>query len=520
MREVGLFTALSLGLCHTIGGGINTFAIQASFLNPGGSVPLGYILGGIPVLFTAIAYTMMALSMPRTGGDYIYISRTISPLLGFITSWGFWFTEIISLGVIAWLDVQFWGTAFQIMGSAFANQGVLDMGTILVTDKVVGLAVAMGIVILSTVVTLLGTKVYSWIINIGLIIGLLGSVAMMIVMIGRMGSDPAALWNETWEPGSYEGIQMLAAQTTTPDLPGGWVEPSFSMHNTMAIMVPAAWAYIGFNSASYIGGEVKNPSKSMIYAIVIGTIFIIIYYAAITALVYGAYGDFIPQYYHVFENNPEGLAALISHPPAPILPAFALSLVPGMVILQIIICVTGAIWLLNDVPAFFVVCSRLVFSWSFDRFFPERFANVNERFHSPHWAILLTCMGGLGGAVLSFHSQWFAMVDTTMLFLFSVMFGCMAAAVMPYMRRDLYERGGRYEVFGIPVMTIAGLAGAMLNFFVFLFAAHGVVEGGLTSVWTQAIWIFFGLLIFVAFYAYNTKRGVDVKSLYAEIPPA
>ena len=37
---------------------------------------------------TALAYTYLLMAMPRTSGDYVYISRTINPLLGFVLSWG------------------------------------------------------------------------------------------------------------------------------------------------------------------------------------------------------------------------------------------------------------------------------------------------------------------------------------------------------------------------------------------------------------------------------------------------
>ncbi|MCK4247656.1 MAG: APC family permease, partial [Methanomicrobia archaeon] len=72
VREIGLFTAIAIPLTHTIGGGINKLLILASYENPGANVPLAYILAGIPIFFTAVSYTMLAVSMPRTGGDYIY----------------------------------------------------------------------------------------------------------------------------------------------------------------------------------------------------------------------------------------------------------------------------------------------------------------------------------------------------------------------------------------------------------------------------------------------------------------
>jgi len=510
VREIGLFTAIAIPLTHTIGGGINKLLILASYENPGANVPAAYILAGIPVLATAIAYTMLAVSMPRTGGDYIYISRGLNPALGFLTSWGFWWTEIISLGVIAYYDVDFWGLGFRIANQATGNPTFLRLADTFKEGEPSCLWIGIAIVLISMVVTLLGARIYSVIINAGLIIGIIGSVVMVIFFLSKSPAAAPDLWNQTYGAGTYEKIVEIAKNS-------GWEKVPTNMGATAGAAIGAVWAYIGFTAGAYMGGEIKNPSKGMVWSITVSAVLIIIYYAFIGSMVYRAFGDFIPMYTHVVKEAPEQLAPIMASAPTPLLPTFAAALAPGQHTLQMVMAVSGAIWLLNDIPAFFLVCSRLVFSWSFDRFFPEKMAEVNDRFHSPHYAILLTTIGGFIGVGLCSLGSWVAAVDTTMLYIFAVMFGCLAAAITPYVRREVYERSIMIEIAGIPVMTIAGIIGFGGNFLLCFVAAQAIP---ISHLFFLMCWMVVGLIIFLVYYAINIRRGVDVKTIYAEIPPA
>lgn len=521
VREVGPFTAMSLGLCHTIGGGINRLMIEASYTNPGANVPLAFLITAIPVILTAICYTLLAISMPRTGGDYIYISRALNPAIGFLSSWGFWFTEAISLGVICFYDISVWGLCLIIAGSATKNMSWLTIGSQMASDVITMLVGGFLLLIIFAGLAYFGMRSYGWIINTLLVIPAIGSFAT-IGLLSIAGSPVAAkpLWDATWGAGSWDKIVALAyANQANPAFP---LVP-FSMDATMSAGVAAIWAYIGFTAAAYIGGEVKSPSRSMVAAMILGTICIIGYYVGCSALVYKAYGDFIPIYCFVHKNFITDLQTIIPFPPPRYLPTFTAALAPGNVALQMFVAVTAAIWLMNDIPAFFVVCSRLIFSWSFDRFFPETFAAVDARFHTPYWANTLALIGGAVGIVLCYFLElgaagaFVAAMDTTMLYQVLVSFGCLAAAVTPYVRKDVYEKGFKIEVGGIPVLTICGVVGFGLNFYFWLVAATWL---SMRDMFAQAMWMMVGAIIFVGYYVYNTKKGIDVRSIYAEVPPA
>jgi len=535
VREVGPFTAMALGLTHTIGGGINRLMIEGSYNNPGASMPLAFAITAIPTIFTAICYTLLSISMPRTGGDYIYITRAVNPIIGFLSTWGFWFTEVLSLGIICFYDIPLWGQCLQIAGVATGNAGWVNLGTTLSTDLTVMLLGSFVILIIFGVTAFLGMRVYGWIVNALLIVPAIGSFATIGLLLSATPAKASTLWNQTYGAGTYEGIQAIANANTSH---AAYPIAPFSMDATLKGGIGAIWAYIGFTAAAYVGGEVKNPSRSMIIAIVMSATLIIIYYITVSALVYRIFGDFIPTYCFVHKNSGTtyrdpttgamktfgDITTILPNPPPRALPTFAAALSPGNTALQFFVAITAAIWLMNDIPAFFVVCTRLVFAWSFDRFFPETFAAVDERFHTPYWAVTLTLIGGIFGILLSWIGEkglpgaYIAAMDTTMLYQVTVTFACVAAALTPYVRKDLYEKGLKFEIGGLPVLTIAGILGFLFNFWFWLVAATWLEMT--TGMLTQAFWMALGLAIFVGYYIVNTRKGIDVKTIYAEVPPA
>ncbi len=551
VRTVGPATAFMIVFTHTVGGGIHKLAVTAAYQYPSAFVPWSFLITGLlAAIPTAIIYTMMGAMMPRTGGDYVFITRGLSPAIGFLASWGFWFTEVLSYGIIAWYSIDFFTGAVTAAGVALKDEGLLAtaqwMNTM--TGHVI---LAILFVIIFGAIAFFGMKIYGWIINILGIIAILGCISNLFIL-GVWGVNPqgaVAGFNSMYGSGAYEKIVRKAFELGNP--PVG----AFSWGATIMAGVGAIWAYIGIVSAVFVGGELKTPTSALVIAQILGTIVIIAYYITLPFMFYVSWQ--VPQsvlqstgavsylqahgipldrvyftalYAYVYNKiGVDGLASLIGVPASHVLPwnaltSFTIPLVPkGLEWLQITNGFLVGIILLKDIPAFFVVASRMVFAWAFDRFFPEIFAAVNETFHSPHWAVLLTMIGGLIGVILLWayggeEGAWLAAADTSNLYQFTVMLGSLAAAVLPYIRRDLYERTTlKWEIGGIPLLTLLGAYTFAANFFFFFVtsASLGV------DIWLQqAVWMGLGAFIFGGYLIYNERRGIDVRTIYAEIPPA
>jgi amino acid transporter len=118
---------------------------------------------------------------------------------------------------------------------------------------------------------------------------------------------------------------------------------------------------------------------------------------------------------------------------------------------------------------------------------------------------MFTSLGYLASAANS--SFWFAFVYVMVAF---------AAIVLPYKRRDVWEKGTKRRIFGIPDTTLIGAFAAIGMLWILTLSTIGITLLG----WDVSIlWMLVGVLIFVYYAAKNERRGINIKDIYGEIPP-
>src|SRR3954469_19224399 len=108
-RQMGLLSLAATGICSMLGASIYVvpFTIQRNVPGIGPYVLQAFLLGAIPAVLAAFAYSILASAMPRAGGSYIYASRGLSPYLGFVASFSQWFGLSIVIGVVSYVIVPF-----------------------------------------------------------------------------------------------------------------------------------------------------------------------------------------------------------------------------------------------------------------------------------------------------------------------------------------------------------------------------------------------------------------------------
>jgi basic amino acid/polyamine antiporter, APA family len=220
--------------------------------------------------------------------------------------------------------------------------------------------------------------------------------------------------------------------------------------------------------------------------------------------------------------------------PAYVLPTgpfyhFFASLVVNNDVLTVLIVGSFLFWSLPAMVGNTFMPVRTVFAWSFDRLLPERFADVNERFHSPVPAILLV-MG-----LVTLMLAW-SVVATTFqtLLALGVLAGvvCMAivavaAFVFPSRRADLYRGSpANISVGGIPLLRIV----APISFVVVAFLTWETLHypalalsGNASHRWYVPAFmlgiVVVGLAIYYIARAVRSSQGVDIDLVYRELPP-
>jgi len=531
-----LFVRRSTGLVR------EASALDATIFNAVFSAPVGATLaigvlwalsafpGADPVWATIIAVVlnipvliMMALlasSMPRTGGDYVWVSRILSPPLAMISN----FAAALS----AMIGATFWARFFPVfalgpvlvgLGVFFDNSTMVDWGTKFQTDNLWIFLGGLAMIVMMTAILAAGIKTtFRWQNTFWIIASLGTFIAFIALLVGDSAGFTENFNSLNAEFGGGTTTDLIAAAGSSgvkPDL--GNVDAT--LPTVFAIMVFMMWNWWSV----YLSGELKSAADRarqlwvMFGALLWDGLFIVV------GLV--LFFKVIPYDLAVALNSgPEGYAI----PSGPWY-QFLASLVHNIPILAVIILGSFLFWSLPAMVGNTFMPIRSVFAWAFDRLLPEKLAEVNERTHSPVPAILLVM--GLVTAMLAWSVlstdffTWLALgVEAGVVCI--VIVG-IAAIMFPSRRPDLYQASPANVRFaGIPVLYIvAPLAILVMLFLVYLTVTYPALAlaGNKDNLWQ--IPAFMGMIVVIGLVLYygakmvRSGQGVDVDLVYRELPP-
>jgi len=450
--------------------------------------------------------------MPRTGGDYVYVSRTLNPLVGFVANFNvtFWYTFCIGIST-NWITTFALSPALLILGTITNNAGLISMaGTV---------AQPMNIVIIGLIVTifiaaimLLGTRATFSINNILFIISIVG----VVIMIGLLVSNThASFVNDFNQYASYNAIIGNATAS-------GYSSTGPNATTATLGVMPFIFASTGYGIiTAYFAGEVKSVRKNALYSQVFSTavggavlavlgglavyVFGYNFLGSITDLSYSgskAYPFAAPPYYNLF-------VSMLTHNPL-VLDILAISFVAAIMI--------------SFLPTY-MVSTRNIFAWSFDRVVPTKFSDVSERFHTPVYAIVLVAILQAVGlitytygppAVLSLVS------GAGMAEILTFIIVAIAAIVFPFRLKQVYKGSpADKSIAGIPLISIVGVVALAFYLLLEYFYVSNPLYGANIAAVYEAIAISIGLpiIIYVASYYHNKSRGIDMGLAFKSIPP-
>jgi APA family basic amino acid/polyamine antiporter len=522
---------MSIGVSYVICDGFYYFMVQAPYQFPGMNILLSMGIAGIMLGLIAIAELFLTVAMPRAGGEYIQISRVIHPVIGYFTAWQVWQGNTFVTAVVACTTTVFFGQMFYVIGTITGSSWWIDLGKSLsvpLSNPTFYIGFALLILVIIWILLLMGMKYYKWLINILFILPLAGGIVTLATDVYLVYAGIDAIkrgWDATFGAGAWDEIVTVATQNGWADYIAkaagsgiwGWPGP-WSMDATMASLVSSGYAWWGIGMANYVAGEVKEPSKSFGIGIPAAIVIIGAYYLIGAALIFLAYGPFISMYDYVVMG---GYVDKLKINPG-LTPTFSLftygPVQSSNPLIAIIVSFSAALWILNDIPIFPLVSSRIMFAMAFDRMLPERFATVN-RFGSPTWSINVVMILTILGVFLTWWSPWFlGMICFSGVFwrYFWVAWTC---AIYPFTRPDLFERGYTWKIAGFPVASIIGIISVILASWL-MFPTMMWVVSDWSYIWWNIFWWTFSIVLFVGFYAYNQKKGINVSELYQAIPPA
>src|SRR5262245_9285026 len=423
-RPVDVFVFNTLG--YALGLVLMVVPTFISGLWPEQNVLLVVLIGTVLTVFNALMYGYLAGVMPRSGGDYVYLSRVVHPVAGFTANWGFTWSQFLGLGLYAAFAVNF-GIAISLatLGSAIGNNTLIEWSVSVSGDWWVFLLGA-GILVLVLFVLCLNTRVIRNLFLICFIPALIGTFVTLGVLFTTSKDEFVSRFNsfmaENADGQTYQGIIDRASSS-------GFSIGDATFWGALLALPLGYWIYIGFTYSAYIGGEVKQASKTQPRMIMATLLFAFLVYV----LAFWRYYDIVGQDFTnsvVFLNNNTDDGSGI--PVSPVL-NFFVGLMTGSPVLNVIM---GISFLLRHALLLFVIamtCTRNLFAWSFDGVAPRQLATVGERTHAP-WvaAILITIVAIVLLALYVFTSFFTIVVNYIVIFSVAFWMASFAAILLPY----------------------------------------------------------------------------------------
>ena len=505
----------------------------------GGDPVSSLILAAPGVLAILAIYYVFQVSMPRSGGDYVFMSRVLHPSLALganFVGWTFflWFWVGDAAAVFSTQGLQ---QTLSVYGSLTGQQWAIGAASTLSSPTAIFAVGTFAIVVLTALV-IFGHKLYFRIQNAFMFIAIIAVVAIIALLATTNSTSFANALNSyasnqgvTLKQGAY---QNLTAVGTT--YWGGPV-PVSPLSGFTFTLIPL-WVTVLFwvFSSNYVAGETKRIQKSGMIAL-FGS-FAIIFFSTLGVLGL-AYAKLGPEFLAGAGSAAYGYTTN------------ALPVIPNMVLFGGILSNNPLlVWLIGIgviasillvAPWAMILMSRILFSYSFDRLAPNWIAGVSDRWHTPVKGILIAAIGGeiflvfLSGVIgpsnsasafLLYSYAGLATVGVTFVFV------SIAAILFPFRKKDIYERSSPFKrkIAGVPVVTWLGLIGLAYSLgtigyysynYTFYFGAGTLAAnyyffpfiGGMAILFIACMVWYFGIS-----WKYK-KSGVPFDKAFKEIPP-
>lgn len=474
----------------------------------------GPLLGGDPILglvfplvfFLLLAYVFryVAVKTPRTAADYVFVTRNLSPAWGFAANAGYFVglvalsigvTGIVSLAPIGWLPV------LQIFGFYTNNAKLISQSFAIFSNGYYVFLLGLVQVVIMGFIPIFGTRVYKWLQGTIIVLQLAVSALLIIVAAAIPHSIAVARLNHF---GNLYGVPNLYDNITSSNI----AVPSYhDPYNTLAWNAIYVFGFIFIISPVYIAGEIKNIKKSSSFSIYAALLVMALFMSLSAYFEYAQWG-------YSFASKAASLslsgALPIPTPYLDILEAVAV----GNIWLGLLFPLVFVIQALLFIAAAVVLGSRLLLSYSLDRILPNFVADINEKYHSPIKAIVITIIAGLIGLVvfaLPSSSSYAFLLDAdvvAMVCIFPALVVCVAVLKTAWAGKEK-----------LAIMA-AGAGIPYLAYTVYQYLTIPVL-GAATNL---GYYLLLGsiLVIFAIYYVakeIRKRQGISFEQIFKEIPP-
>ncbi len=418
LRQLNLFDCVMIMAGTTIGSGIFlTTGIMAQYVPSGGLILLAWVAGGLITLAGALTYAELGAALPEAGGQYVYLREAYGPLCGFLFGWQMFF--VYQSGGIAALAVAF-AEYFGYFVPALSVQhplGSFSLGGMTLSLSA-GQVVATGLIALLSALNYLGLG--------------LGKTIQNVVTVAKIAGLGAFI---------VAGLLLVDARSVDLTIAPSGFRFSGLVAGFGVALVSVFWAFDGWNNVNFVGGEIRNPGRTLPLALILGTLGVTLIYTLVNVV----YLAILPV------TEMVGVVRVAERASTRLFGGAAAFLVSAAVVISTFGAVNGSI----------LTGPRAYYAMAKDGLFFKRMARVHPRYRTPGLAILAQAVWSSALTLSGSFEQLF-----TFTIFVSIAFWIAATAAVFTLRRKRPDLPRPYRTWGYPVVPalfMLASAGILLN---------------------------------------------------------
>ena len=255
-RSLGLRLVVVVVIGNIIGSGVyKKVAPMAHGLHSSGWVLIAWVLAGIISLFGALCNAEVAGILADTGGEYVYYKKIYNRFFAFMFGWSlFTVIQTASISALAYLFAQSLNSIIH-LPALLPSLAHINIGGVFYPFA--DLTIKLTAIILIIILTWINTK--------GIKTG--AGVSMAILLLVFAGIFTIIVFGLTSGHANISNIELK----TTDNSP-------ITISAVFTAMLAAFWAYQGWATVGYVGGEIKDAHRNIPRGIVIGISMVIAVY--------------------------------------------------------------------------------------------------------------------------------------------------------------------------------------------------------------------------------------------------
>ena len=263
-KKLKLWDAVMIVMGSMIGSGI--FIVSADIMRNLGSgywLIVVWLITAVMTVAAAISYGELSAMFPKAGGQYTYITEIFGKPMGFLYGWGMF--TVIQTGTIAAVAVAFGKFTAYLVPSLNDAAPIFQSGEFKITwIQILAIVVILFLTFVNTKGVQFG-KILQNVFTSSKIIALLGLIILGFILINQSN------WSSNMSFG-WDAFQNLK-QTEWKSISGATV-----LGGIAAAMVGSVFSSVAWENVTFISGEIENPKKIVVKAMILGTSAVMILY--------------------------------------------------------------------------------------------------------------------------------------------------------------------------------------------------------------------------------------------------